>query len=142
MSCPPHDTRAAARGPLCKVWQQRLWDLVFVDADLRLRSWYKYEGLRIAKGQALLDWVADNPNLQVRMVVAGRKLSLKAVSFTPQAATLMAGVSRPSALPFTTRLHEGRLDRMAVWDPRDAAALRLLLSQFDLVGAFDFCSVG
>ena len=47
----------------------------------------------------------------------------------------MAGVSRPSALPFTTRLHEGRLDRMAVWDPRDAAALRLLLSQFDLVGA-------
>lgn len=27
-------------------------------------SWYKYEGLRIAKGQALVDWVADNPNLQ------------------------------------------------------------------------------
>jgi hypothetical protein len=27
-------------------------------------SWYKYEGLRMAKGQALLDWVTDNPNLQ------------------------------------------------------------------------------
>ena len=51
----------------------------------------------------------------------------------------MAGVSRPSALPFTTRLHEGRLDRMAVWDPRDAAALRLLMSQFDLVGACCIC---
>jgi hypothetical protein len=29
-----------------------------------VRSWYKYEGLRIAKGQALLEWVRDNPNLQ------------------------------------------------------------------------------
>lgn len=88
---------------------------LFVDAEPSPLSWYKYEGLRIAKGQGLLNWVADNPNLQ--------------------AATLMAGVSRPSALPFTTRLHEGRLDRMSVWDPRDAAALRLLLAQFDLVGA-------
>ena len=60
---------------------------------------------------------------------------LTSAALARQAATLMAGVSRPSALPFTTRLHEGRLDRMAVWDPRDAAALRLLLSQFDLVGA-------
>lgn len=47
----------------------------------------------------------------------------------------MAGVARASALPLVTRLHEGRSDRMAVWDPRDAAALRVLLSQFDLVGA-------
>lgn len=47
----------------------------------------------------------------------------------------MAGVSRPAALPLVTRLHVGRADRMAVWDPRDAAALRLMLSQFDLVGA-------
>jgi hypothetical protein len=47
----------------------------------------------------------------------------------------MAGVSRPAALPFITRLHEGRSDRMAVWDPRDAAALRVLLTQFDLIGA-------
>lgn len=31
-----------------------------------VRSWYKYEGMRIAKGQGLLDWVADNPNLQAR----------------------------------------------------------------------------
>ena len=71
-----------------------------------------------------------------------KSLPLNAFSFTPQAATLMAGVSRPSALPFTTRLHEGRLDRMTVWDPRDAAALRLLLSQFDLVGVSVCCSAG
>ena len=42
----------------------------FVCADVPRRSWYKYEGLRIAKGQALLDWVADNPNLQARTVAA------------------------------------------------------------------------
>lgn len=29
-------------------------------------SWYKYEGLRMTEGQALVDWVADNPNLQAR----------------------------------------------------------------------------
>ena len=52
---------------------------------------------------------------------------------------MMAGVSRPAALPFVTRLHEGRSDRMAVWDPRDAAVLRVLLSQFDLIGELRGC---
>ena len=47
----------------------------------------------------------------------------------------MAGVSRPSALPLVTRLHTGRADRMAVWDPRDAAVLRTMLSGFDRVCA-------
>ena len=48
----------------------QLFGSSFIHADLPLRSWYKYEGLRIAKGQALLDWVADNPNLQARTVTA------------------------------------------------------------------------
>ena len=47
----------------------------------------------------------------------------------------MAGVSRPAALPFDTHLHEGRFARMRVWEPRDAAALRMLLRQFDVIGA-------
>ncbi len=109
-----------------------------------MHSWYKYEGLRMTKGQALLQWVADNPNLQASsswtasgcdFALAGKLAPhCRHAGVPSQAATLMAGVSRPAALPFATRVHEGRSDRMAVWDPRDAAALRLLLSQFDVVG--------
>ena len=49
----------------------------------------------------------------------------------------MAGVSRPAALPFATHLHEGRFDKMRVWEPRDAAALRMLLEQFDIIAPME-----
>lgn len=80
-------------------------------------SWWRYEGLRMTRGQGLLQWVADNPNIQ--------------------STTLMAGVSRPAALPFATQMHEGRFDRLSLWDPRDAAALRLLLAAFDVIAPME-----
>ena len=30
-------------------------------------SWWRYEGVRMTKGQGLLPWIADNPNIQVRV---------------------------------------------------------------------------
>ena len=29
-------------------------------------SWWRYEGVRMTRGQGLLPWIADNPNIQVR----------------------------------------------------------------------------
>lgn len=102
-------------------------------------SWWRYEGVRMTHGQGLLPWIADNPNIQVRCMHAGWMNNARCTdSLHPlpgQASTLMAGVSRPAALPFDTHLHEGRFDRMRVWEPRDAAALRMLLRQFDVIGA-------
>ncbi len=87
----------------------------------------------MTRGQGLLPWIADNPNIQARCIL--RRAEAGDSTSTPvQAATLMAGVSRPAVLPFATQLHEGRFDKMRVWDPRDAAALRLQLSKFDIIG--------
>ena len=64
VSSPAHDAREAPRGSLRQARRVWCWRTVVPNAEAPLLSWYKYEGLRIAKGQALLDWVADNPNLQ------------------------------------------------------------------------------
>ena len=62
-----HDACEAASGLVRKVRRTMVDSLHRCPLPTLIRaslSWYKYEGLRIAKGQALVDWVADNPNLQ------------------------------------------------------------------------------